>query len=1227
MRFTKSIIVSLTILFSFLYTQEVVMGLGSYDGSSAEVTMDTPFDVGGFQFNVVGANVSSGSGGLAAQAGFIISTGGETVLGFSFTGSTIPANSSGVLTNLSGTFPEEACLDLGTGAVSDGSGQALDVIILSQCEDPCDDLDADGICDDVDDCVGEFDECGVCNGDGIADGACDCDGNVEDCAGECGGDAVVDECGVCDGDGSSCQIIVSLGFGAVGDASMEITMDTPADVAGFQMTVTGTQLGEASGGLAADAGFTVSCGENTGICLGFAFDGSVIPAGSNGVLTNLEYVATASETCLENVLVTDSNVNNLEVSVGGCVELDFECTDADADGICDDVDDCVGEIDECGVCNGDGSSCQEPVYIAFGAVGDTSMELTMDTPVDVGGFQLDILGTDLGDAFGGLAADAGFTVSTGGTTMLGFSFTGSVIPAGSNGVLTNVEYVATASEACLANGVISDGLGNGVDVELSGCVDIIFECTDADSDGICDDVDDCVGEYDDCGVCNGDNTSCLPNLLSFGLYDNDTLEILYSSNSDIGGFQFEVSGVNVINTYGGAAEEAGFTVSSGNGIVLGFSFEGNVIPAGEGSLLKLEIEVLAEESCISGIVISDPDGEPVNFEAGDCIELDYECVDEDADGICDDVDDCVGEYDCAGECGGDAIIDDCGVCNGNNEDQDCSGECFGDAIEDECGVCEGDNSSCTGCTDESANNYDSDAIVDDGSCNFDYYYSDLEETGVSQAVIFSEEISLEVGDEIGIYDSNALISDGDCTDEYGELLVGRGTWTGEQLNTVAISSINYCNFDDGYQLPGFVEGNPIVIRVWDASEGVEYDTIFDITAGSYDFEETSFVVVSDLEFAVYGCIDESACNFDSDANVDNGSCTYAEDNFDCDGNCVVEEDCFGECGGEAYIDECGDCVIGESDCVTEVTNLFDLQTNWNWISFNVYQDDMSIGNVFNAIDNPDNLNFIKSQLDGTSTWYEGFGWFGSLETLSPTKGYQLKMNNPDVLVYPDVDPIVSVIDDNIESSDTFERNNLDLLGWDLNAYDYEFNGAITFEVNNSNDSDILATFVDGEVRGIAERLYFPYGDKYIYIMQVYSNEVEGEELSFKLYNSISGEVSEYVESIVFENDMIIGDGFATFNLENTVDDVIVPTESSLSNAYPNPFNPATSLDYGLSVDGNVSITVYDISGQVVEILVDDYKYAGEYSLTWNAQNYSSGIYFIGMEANGSYFTQKLMLVK
>ncbi len=62
--------------------------------------------------------------------------------------------------------------------------------------------DADGICDDEDDCVGAYDECGVCNGDGIAEGACDCDGNVLDALGVCGGDCESDANGngICDSD-------------------------------------------------------------------------------------------------------------------------------------------------------------------------------------------------------------------------------------------------------------------------------------------------------------------------------------------------------------------------------------------------------------------------------------------------------------------------------------------------------------------------------------------------------------------------------------------------------------------------------------------------------------------------------------------------------------------------------------------------------------------------------------------------------------------------------------------------------------------------------------------------------------------------------------------------------------------------------------------------------------------------------------------------------------------
>jgi len=318
---------------------------------------------------------------------------------------------------------------------------------------------------------------------------------------------------------------------------------------------------------------------------------------------------------------------------------------------------------------------------------------------------------------------------------------------------------------------------------------------------------------------------------------------------------------------------------------------------------------------------------------------------------------------------------------------------------------------------------------------------------------------------------------------------------------------------------------------------------------------------------------------------------------------------------------------------TDVTNTIALASNWNWISFNVYQDDMSLSNIFSSIavanDGIDNVNFIKSQLNGTATWYETFGWFGDLANngLQPTYGYQVLMNSPATLFYPDESSVVMV--DNDINDELNREYNQNLLGWNFNPREYEFNGTVTFSVNNveGNENDLLAAFVGDELRGVAERLYFPFGDSYVYIMQIYSNELNGEELNFKLYNSLTGEIYNYNESIIFESDMIIGDGFAAYNLNNIDTDIIVPSENSLSSAYPNPFNPTTSLDYALTANNYVSLVVYDINGQAVEVLIDEYKEAGNYNTIWNAVNYSSGIYFIGMQIGGEYFTKKVMLVK
>ena len=73
------------------------------------------------------------------------------------------------------------------------------------------------------------------------------------------------------------------------------------------------------------------------------------------------------------------------------------------------------------------------------------------------------------------------------------------------------------------------------------------------------------------------------------------------------------------------------------------------------------------------MVVSSPDAQALDFVVGGCVDL--PCFDEDGDAVCDNIDDCVGEY------------DDCGVCNGENADLDCNGDCFGDAFVDDCGVC------------------------------------------------------------------------------------------------------------------------------------------------------------------------------------------------------------------------------------------------------------------------------------------------------------------------------------------------------------------------------------------------------------------------------------------------------------------------------------------------------------------------------------------------------------
>lgn len=90
---------------------------------------------------------------------------------------------------------------------------------------------------------------------------------------------------------------------------------------------------------------------------------------------------------------------------------------------------------------------------------------------------------------------------------------------------------------------------------------------------------------------------------------------------------------------------------------------------------------------------------------------------------------------------------------------------------------------------------------------------------------------------------------------------------------------------------------------------------------------------------------------------------------------------------------------------------------------------------------------------------------------------------------------------------------------------------------------------------------------------------------------------------------------------------ITPATYSLNRNYPNPFNPYTTISFQIPRTDKVTLRIFDVSGKEIETLVNQELTSGKYKVTWNAERYSSGIYFCNMSAGKYFGAIKLMLVK
>ena len=298
------------VLINFSFTQDVSLSL-----ENGNLIYTSDVDIAGFQFNHDGC-ATDASGGAAEAAGFTITTSESVVIGFSLLGSAISSSSNSVLIGSLQSCTENSFSDWVFSGI--GGITLTSVFNSTSTISGCTDLTA-------------------CNYNSNAtedDGSCtyaeenfDCDGNCLvdiDCLGVCNGESLVDECGICNGDGSSCQ-----------ENIVPVFYNSEVDLGGFQFKVNGATLISASGGVAADAGFSTSTSSESGVVLGFSFSGAVIPAGE-GILTNL-LVQGSNNICLSNEVLSDvDGISSLDSEVSDCLTLTYiptalpGCTDLTA---------------------------------------------------------------------------------------------------------------------------------------------------------------------------------------------------------------------------------------------------------------------------------------------------------------------------------------------------------------------------------------------------------------------------------------------------------------------------------------------------------------------------------------------------------------------------------------------------------------------------------------------------------------------------------------------------------------------------------------------------------------------------------------------------------------------------------------------------------------------------------------------------------------------------------
>jgi len=237
----------------------------------------------------------------------------------------------------------------------------------------------------------------------------------------------------------------------------------------------------------------------------------------------------------------------------------------------------------------------------------------------------------------------------------------------------------------------------------------------------------------------------------------------------------------------------------------------------------------------------------------------------------------------------------------------------------------------------------------------------------------------------------------------------------------------------------------------------------------------------------------------------------------------------------------------------------------------------------------------------------------------------------------------------VQSESIIVEGRADILSVRLEAEEATLTGATSAQPGMSGASKGNAVYMEGSGSISWDNLTIPQGDnveitvRYWLPFDYKENflSLNGERIDTMAFNTpieswqdlkISRSMNEPIESLSIDHYW----GYMTFDyVDVSVEGISVSSESEfelpesliLYQNYPNPFNPTTVISYSIPQASSVNLSIYSLNGQKVVDLISEKQQAGEYSVTWDASNLASGVYFSRLQVGNSIQTRKMILIK